>query len=80
MKPTAKDADYIPLTDEERQKLVPTDAEMVSLLRLEQKILVEAIREGIATLNQFVKLNRIPENSKGMREMKAALRYIGEAE
>lgn len=42
--------------------------------------LVEALREGIASLEQFVALNRIPENNKGLREMRALLRELGEAE
>ena len=35
--------------------------------------LVEALRSGIASLDQFVKLGRIPENNQGLREMRAAL-------
>jgi hypothetical protein len=35
--------------------------------------LVEALHSGIASLEQFVKLGRIPENNQGLREMRAAL-------
>jgi hypothetical protein len=35
--------------------------------------LVEALHSGIASLEQFVALGRIPENNQGLREMRAIL-------
>lgn len=47
-------------------------------LAQERGKLIEALRSGIASLEQFVKLGRIPENNQGLREMRAALRACGE--
>ena len=40
--------------------------------------LVSALRSGIDSLGQFVKLGRIPENNQGLRDMRALLRSLGE--
>lgn len=54
------------------QEAMPYSAER-DRLRAENAELREALESGIASLEQFVKLGRIPENNQGLRDMRAAL-------
>lgn len=40
--------------------------------------LVEAAKSGVETLENLVAINRIPPNSKGLRDLRAAIAAFGE--
>lgn len=44
----------------------------------DRRKLVEALKSGIASLEQFVKIDRIPANNQGLRDMRVALSELGE--
>lgn len=50
--------------------------EVVALLD-EREDLIAALRSGIASMEQLVKIGRIPENMQGLRDMRAALAKAG---
>jgi hypothetical protein len=59
--------------DASKNDRIDIDARRFDRLCKEHALLLEALHSGIATLEQFVKLGRIPENNQGLREMRAAL-------
>ena len=52
---------------------IDIDARCFDRLCKEHALLLAALRSGIASLEQFVALGRIPENNQGLREMRAVL-------
>ena|SRR3990167_1040407 len=56
----------------------PADVRFIAHAANAYPQLVSALRSGIDSLGQFVKLGRIPENNQGLRDMRALLRSLGE--